>query len=145
METNFTRPTTLPELLFAVIKACHGSEAVEYFPDIKFSQLRALMVVWHRGPISISHLAAALSTSVSSASKSADALVGLGHVARSESTTDRRAKQLVITESGRALIERFIEGRTEAISQRLAGYPHQAELSEALSHLYTYLTESYES
>jgi DNA-binding MarR family transcriptional regulator len=60
-----------------------------------------------RGPLKVAEVADCISITQSAASRAVDRLVRDGLVARHENPGDRREKQLTLTPSGEALLEKF--------------------------------------
>ena len=82
---------------------------------LSFSQINILMRLLHGGSIGVSEIGDQLGVSNAAASQAVDRLVGLGLIERTEDPVDRRAKQLALTQKGRALIEQGIEARSKWI------------------------------
>jgi DNA-binding MarR family transcriptional regulator len=82
---------------------------------LSFSQINILMRLVHRGSTSVSEVGEQLGVTNAAASQAVDRLVQLGLIERTEDPEDRRAKQLALTEKGRALIERGVEARSKWI------------------------------
>ena len=72
------------------------------------------------------------------ASQSIDRLVNLGLIKRTEDPEDRRAKQLALTPSGQALIEKGIEARSQWIEDLTEAFtPAQQDMIIAVLTLLT--------
>lgn len=75
------------------------------------SQVSALMRLYHQGACGVSDIGSHLGVTNAASSQLVERLAQQGLIARSENPADRRAKQIVLTEKGRALIEAGIEAR----------------------------------
>jgi DNA-binding MarR family transcriptional regulator len=84
--------------------------------DLSFSQISVLMRLYHGGKIGVSEIGEQMGVTSAAASQAIDRLVNLELIERTEDPNDRRAKQLVLTQKGRALIEKGIEARSNWIS-----------------------------
>jgi DNA-binding MarR family transcriptional regulator len=69
------------------------------------SQRIALVELGEEGPLRLSDLAKRMGTSTPTASRSVDALEGLGLVTRVPESSDRRALSIDVTARGRALLD----------------------------------------
>jgi DNA-binding MarR family transcriptional regulator len=78
---------------------------------LSFSQINVLMRLYHGGTCGVSEIGVRLGITNAAASQAIDRLVNLGMIERTENPDDRRAKQLVLTQQGRALIEKGFEAR----------------------------------
>ncbi|MEP6980979.1 MAG: MarR family transcriptional regulator [Nakamurella sp.] len=99
-------------------------------------QLRALVMVSTRGPLHLNALAELMELHPSNASRAVDRLVEAGLLDRRDNPADRRHLALDHSPSGRALIDRMLKRRREAIGRILHRMPpeHRAPLVEALDH-----------
>lgn len=98
-------------------------------------QFFLLMHVHHHAQCGMSDLSEHLEITPAAASQLVDRLVQAGLLEREEDPNDRRARQLALTEAGRALIERGIQERhrwVDEIASRLSE-GQQAEVSAALT------------
>jgi DNA-binding MarR family transcriptional regulator len=86
---------------------------------VSVPQLRILLIVANRGPLSVNALASAARVHPSNATRACDPLVTLGLLARQESTTDRRQVQLTLTDHGRDVLGSVLRHRQTAIAQIL--------------------------
>ncbi len=82
---------------------------------LSFSQINILMRLVHGGSTGVSEIGEQLGVTNAAASQAVDRLVGLGLIERTEDPEDRRAKRLILTQKGRALIEQGIEARSKWI------------------------------
>ena len=82
---------------------------------LSFSQFIVLMRLYHGGKSDISGIGEQLGITNAAASQSIDRLVNLGLIERTEDPDDRRAKQLVLTRKGQALIRKSVEVRSQWI------------------------------
>jgi DNA-binding MarR family transcriptional regulator len=83
---------------------------------LSFSQINVLMHLYHGRKCGISEIGVQLGITNPAASQTIDRLVNLGMIKRTEDPDDRRAKQLALTQEGRALIEKGFEARGNWIS-----------------------------
>ncbi len=90
---------------------------------LSFSQISILMRLLHGGNAGVSEIGGQLGVTNAAASQAVERMVQLGLIERTEDPADRRAKKLVLTPKGRALIERgieirsqWVEGLTEALT-----------------------------
>jgi DNA-binding MarR family transcriptional regulator len=96
---------------------------------LSFSQVDTLMRLYHGGKCGVSDIGERLGITNAAASQSIDRMVNLGLIQRTEDPDDRRAKQLVLTENGRALIEQAIEARSQWFERLTEEFsPDQQEL-----------------
>jgi len=80
---------------------------------LSFSQINILMRLVHGGSAGVSEIGEQLGVTNAAASQAVDRLVGMGLIERTEDPEDRRAKRLILTQKGRALIEQGIEARSK--------------------------------
>jgi DNA-binding MarR family transcriptional regulator len=78
---------------------------------LSISQVGALFQLSHLGISSVSKIADKLGVTSAAASQMLDRLVTQGLIDRSEDTSDRRAKQLVLTERGGRFINEVMKAR----------------------------------
>jgi len=90
---------------------------------LSFSQINILMRLVHGESAGVSEIGEQLGVTNAAASQAVERLVQLGLIERTEDPEDRRAKQLTLTQKGRALIEegvevrsKWIEGLTDALT-----------------------------
>jgi DNA-binding MarR family transcriptional regulator len=86
---------------------------------LTMAQLVALHLLKHRGPQSVSAVAACLRLSPAATSHLIDRLVSVRLVGRTEDPVDRRHKRIDITVAGCRLIERVEEERTRELTDVL--------------------------
>ena len=79
---------------------------------LSFSQINVLMRLFHTGNCGVSEIGEQLGVTNAAASQTVDHLVQLDFIERTEDPVDRRAKQLALTQQGRALIEKGIAARS---------------------------------
>jgi len=79
--------------------------------SLSFSHVNVLMRLYHRGKAGVSEMGEEMGVTNAAASQAIDRLVQQGLVARSEDPLDRRAKQLVLTDKGCALVANAIDAR----------------------------------
>ncbi|HVN14679.1 MAG TPA: MarR family winged helix-turn-helix transcriptional regulator [Anaerolineales bacterium] len=80
---------------------------------LSFSQIILLMRLYHGGKSGVSGIGEQLGITNAAASQSIDRLVNLGLIERTEDPEDRRAKQLVLTRQGQALITKSVKARSQ--------------------------------
>jgi len=102
---------------------------------LTMAQMVALMILEKLGPLSVSSVAACTKLSPAAASHMVDRLVVAGLAGRTEDPSDRRAKRIAITDSGRVLIQRSREQRTHEFTRILARLSRevQAQFGRALA------------
>jgi DNA-binding MarR family transcriptional regulator len=90
---------------------------------LSFSQINILMRLIHAGSTGVSEIGEQLGVSNAAASQAVDRLVVMDLIKRTEDPSDRRAKQLALTQKGRTLIEsgiqarsKWVEGLTDALT-----------------------------
>ncbi len=83
---------------------------------LSFSQISVLMRLKHGGSSGVSEIGDQLGVTNAAASQAVDRLVQMGMIERTEDPEDRRAKRLVLTDKGLALVDRGIEARGKWIS-----------------------------
>lgn len=86
-------------------------------------QLRVLVMVGTRGPMSLRAVAHELDVHPSNATRTCDRLVRTGLLSRTEDEADRRVARLTLTESGRQLVEAMMGRRRAAIEEILLAMP----------------------
>lgn len=86
---------------------------------VTVAQLRILTMIYTRGPLNVTAVAKALDVSPSNASRACDRLMKAGLIDRRESPEDRRNVTLLLTETGRELVDRVTGHRRAAIEQVL--------------------------
>ena len=106
-----------------------SSRLAEQSVGLSGAQLFVLQCLSRQSPCSVKELAARTATDQSSVSVVVSRLVSQGHVQRVASTTDRRAVDLSLTESGRALLESAPEAAQERLILALARLP-KSELKQ---------------
>ncbi len=84
---------------------------------LSFSQIMVLMRLYHGSKSGVSEIGEQLGITNAAASQSIDRLVNLGLIERTEDPMDRRAKQLVLTRKGQALVEKGIKARCQWIEE----------------------------
>ena len=105
---------------------------------LSFSQVNVLMRLYHGGSSGVSEIGEQMGVTSAAASQAIDRLVLQGLIERSEDPRDRRAKRLVLTPKGRALVESGIEARSqwiEELTQALT--PEQQSLTISMLTLLT--------
>jgi DNA-binding MarR family transcriptional regulator len=82
-------------------------------------QLRALVVLTSRGPTNLSSLAEALGVHASNASRTCEALVGMGLLDRRDDPNDRRNVVLAPRERGRQVVRAVLDRRSALLAELL--------------------------
>jgi DNA-binding MarR family transcriptional regulator len=83
---------------------------------LSMSQLGAMFQIRHRGSSGVSDLGDRLDMTSSAASQLLERLVQQGLVLRSEDPSDRRVKQLVLTDKGRQVLQESVRARQNWLS-----------------------------
>jgi DNA-binding MarR family transcriptional regulator len=91
--------------------------------DLSMPRLSAMNIVERQGAASISEICAYLNLSLGNTSMIIDKLVCHGFVTRVEDASDRRHKQVRLTEKGQALIEELRAARVNSVVQRMQLLP----------------------
>jgi DNA-binding MarR family transcriptional regulator len=104
-----------------------SSRAAEQRVGLSGAQLFVLQCLARQSPCSVNELAARTATDQSSVSVVVSRLVGLGHVRRTISKTDRRRVDLSLGRSGRTLLESAPEAAQDRLIASLSRLP-KAEL-----------------
>ena len=90
---------------------------------LSMAQLGALFQIRHRGSIGVSNLGEDMGVTSSAASQMLERLVQQGLILRSEDPSDRRVKQVALTDKGLQVLQESIRARESWLS----------DLAEALS------------
>ena len=91
--------------------------------DLSMPRIAALGDEMQRGVASISEVSACLELSLANTSMLIDKLVCRGFVSRAEDASDRRQKQVRLTDKGSALIDEIRAARTQGIVERMLLLP----------------------
>lgn len=91
--------------------------------ELSLTQMSTLWHLRYTGPASISDIRDHLNISLAATSHLVDRLVGHGLVARTEDPSDRRHKQVTLTEAGRALVIEIEQARDAELTSRLLALP----------------------
>ncbi len=83
---------------------------------LSMSQLGALLQIHHRGSSGVTDLGDELGVTSSAASQLLERLVHQGLIRRSEDPSDRRVKQIVLTDKGRQVLQEGIRARQSWLS-----------------------------
>jgi DNA-binding MarR family transcriptional regulator len=94
---------------------------------VSISQIGALFQIRHRGVCSVSDLSTEMGVSSAAASQMLETLVQQDFVRRTEDPKDRRAKQIVITEKGRRLLQESIRARQDWLAQLAGSFSSQEQ------------------
>ena len=106
---------------------------------LSMPQFQVLMRLFYRGACGVSHVSDDMSITNAAASQLVDKMFQHGLLGRVEDPVDRRAKQLTITDKGRAFVEAGIEERYLWINE-LAEMLNDDE-RESIARALTILTE----
>lgn len=104
---------------------------------VTLPELRVLVVLASRGPVSLSRVAQATGLHLSKASRMCDRLAGRGLLLREDDPDDRRSLQLTLTAAGERVVERVQRARQAAVVPLLEGMDpnRRAQLTELLEEL----------
>ncbi|HEX6292042.1 MAG TPA: MarR family transcriptional regulator [Herpetosiphonaceae bacterium] len=91
--------------------------------ELSMPQLVTLWFLRRSGTATISDIREHLNLSLAATSHLVDRLVVSGFVSRSEASTDRRHKQVILTQEGLALLGEVEQARVAEVAQRLADMP----------------------
>ncbi len=102
---------------------------------LSMPQFSILMQLYHRGECGISDIGDRFEISNAAASQHVDNLVHAGLIGRTEDPRDRRAKQIQLSEKGRALIRQGFNARYEWVDELMKAIPprNQEKIAEALA------------
>lgn len=78
---------------------------------LSMSQIGALFRIFHKGNTAVSHIGEELGVTSAAASQMLERLVQQGLILRSEDPSDRRMKQLVLTDKGRQVLHECLQAR----------------------------------
>ena len=96
--------------------------------ELNYAQYGTLMRLYHHGDCAVSALSKPFGITMPAASQLVEKLVQEGYVERTESTSDRRVKQLALTSRGRALVRASMDARLDWTRELSAGLaPAQRE------------------
>lgn len=90
---------------------------------VTLPQLRVLVMVGSRGQLNLGAVAAGLGVHPSNATRAVDKLVVAGFLERHDDPADRRNLVLTLSVEGRALVDRVMDQRREAIAAILERMP----------------------
>ena len=97
--------------------------------NLSMPQVATLMYLRKLGTGSISDISGYLNLSLAATSQLVDRLVVCGYAGRTEDPSDRRQKQVTLTEAGAVVVEEIKQARVEETARRLSRMP--APLREA--------------
>ena len=102
---------------------------------LSMPQFSILMQLYHRGNCGISDISDRFEISSAAASQHVENLVQQGLIARTEDPHDRRARQIQLSDKGRALVQRNFGARYDWVNQlaRLVEPKDQEKVAEALT------------
>ena len=98
----------------------HSFREFRQFMDmngLSSSQVITLFRLYHGGPCDVSTISLNLGITNAASSQLIDRLVALGLIERKENQTDRRAKQLTITNQGITVLEQGIAARRKWLEE----------------------------
>lgn len=101
---------------------------------LSMPQFSMMMQIYHRGAVGMSEVSERFEITPAAASQLVDKLVHGGLIQRVEDPSDRRAKQLSLTDKGREFVQQGIEERyrwVDELSTRLTA-DELTKISEAL-------------
>jgi DNA-binding MarR family transcriptional regulator len=135
-----TSPDPLAEQIDAVLLASRvlvslSAKSLAAVEDVlSLTQLRILVTLASRGPMSVTQLSEAVDVSVSTGSRVSDKLVGQGLISRRQSVLDRRNVTLSLSPRGQGLVRSVGRQRRAAAEDVLRRMPRRqrAELVPAL-------------
>jgi DNA-binding MarR family transcriptional regulator len=106
MESTDSLVTTLQEA-FGFFRHRLMSNTFSYARDkgLTMGQFGALLHIFHKGGCGVSDIGSDLGVTNSAASQMLERLVQLKLITRSEDPTDRRVKQIVLTDKGRQILQ----------------------------------------
>ena len=87
--------------------------------DLSMPQLKALMVLYHRGIVRVGEVARMLGLSPNATTAVLDRLEGEGLARRQADPTDRRAVLVELTEAGTAWIRELLSAKSRAFAELL--------------------------
>jgi DNA-binding MarR family transcriptional regulator len=90
---------------------------------LSLTQLKALFHLHEHPELTVKDIAARLSMSLPAVSRAVDGLVQRGFVARRESESDRRSRQIALLPQGRAMLDRVMAAREAALVQFASELP----------------------
>ena len=85
--------------------------------DCTFSQVKMLFLLEDGGEHSVKEIAQRLGLSLPAASRAVDGLIQRGYVSRRASAEDRRSRLVALTDDGRAVVDRVLRARLQALEQ----------------------------
>ncbi|HET9967199.1 MAG TPA: MarR family transcriptional regulator [Streptosporangiaceae bacterium] len=117
-----------------VFVAVASNAIAETAPDVTLPQFRALVLLDIHGPMTVAHLAEALSVAPSTASRMCERLVAKKLIRRAVDRSNRRQVRLGLRAEGRALIAASTRRRRQEIARLLRAIrpADQARLAAAL-------------
>jgi DNA-binding MarR family transcriptional regulator len=101
---------------------------------LSMTQMSALFCVFRKGNCAISDIGEELGITNAAASQMLERLVQQGLILRSEDPTDRRMKQIVLTDQGRQVLEESISARQSWVGN-LAGVLSAGEKEQVVAAL----------
>jgi DNA-binding MarR family transcriptional regulator len=120
VHTTVATPQQLAELLgvlSAHVNRTASPDMLRVLAELglSFTQMKALYLLAEHGELSVTNVAERLAMSPAAMSRSVDGLVQRGHVARSESASDRRSRLVTLLPAGREVLGRVMAARGAAL------------------------------
>ncbi|GAA4192503.1 MarR family transcriptional regulator [Microbacterium oryzae] len=109
------------ELRAAVFRLSRRLKQQRAVSDMTDGQFAVLVALKLHGPHTLSALAEREGVTAPSMNRTVNCLEELGHLSRTENGVDRRKVDIVITDSGRRVVEETVRRRDEWLSKVLSG------------------------
>jgi DNA-binding MarR family transcriptional regulator len=109
------------ELRAAVFRLSRRLKQQRAVSDMTDGQFAVLVALKLHGPHTLSALAEREGITAPSMNRTVNCLEELGHLSRTENGADRRKVDIVITDTGRRVVEETVRRRDEWLSKVLAG------------------------
>jgi DNA-binding MarR family transcriptional regulator len=120
VQATVASPQQVAELLHKLSNHVNRTASPDMFRvlgevELSFTQLKTLFLLSEHDDVTVKDIAKRLSMSLAAMSRSVDGLVQRGFVARRESETDRRSRQIALLPQGREVLDRVIAARQAAL------------------------------
>lgn len=109
------------ELRAAVFRLSRRLKQQRAVSDMTDGQFAVLVALKLHGPHTLSALAEREGVTAPSMNRTVNCLEELGHLSRTENGADRRKVDIVITDTGRLIVEETVRRRDEWLSKVLSG------------------------
>ncbi|MDN3310818.1 MarR family transcriptional regulator [Microbacterium oryzae] len=109
------------ELRAAVFRLSRRLKQQRAVSDMTDGQFAVLVALKLHGPHTLSALAEREGVTAPSMNRTVNCLEEFGHLSRTENGTDRRKVDIVITDSGRRVVDETVRRRDEWLSKVLSG------------------------